>query len=100
METLALCDEEFISGIRSAVLRAHLSVDRATEAIQDYRDLPLRIHSHRPLLERIWELRNNFSPYDAAYVALAEGLNAEFLTADKRLERSVRSHTSVRVVET
>lgn len=94
-----MCDVEVVSGLRSALLRKELSIDRAAEALQDYKDLSLRLHTHRPLLERIWELRNNFNTYDAAYVALAERLNAEFLTADQRLARSVRAHTSVRLIE-
>ena len=99
LETVALCDVEFISGIRSALLRKELSLARAAEAIEDYSDLPLRLHPHRPFLERLWELRNNFTAYDAAYVVLAERLNAALLTADERLARSVLSHTSIRLIE-
>jgi predicted nucleic acid-binding protein len=44
------------------------------------------------------ELRSNFSTYDACYVALAEALGAEVLTADERLARAVRAHTAVGVV--
>jgi predicted nucleic acid-binding protein len=40
---------------------------------------------HRPLIERCWELRENLTPYDAAYVALAEALEATLVTADDRL---------------
>ncbi|HEY2385213.1 MAG TPA: type II toxin-antitoxin system VapC family toxin [Terriglobia bacterium] len=87
------------TGNRSALLRKELSIDRAAEALQDYEDLPLRLNTHRPFLKRVWELRNNFSAYDAAYVVLAEQLKAEFLTADNRLARSVRAHTSVRLIE-
>jgi predicted nucleic acid-binding protein len=94
-----LCDVEVASGLRSAQLRKELSTQRAAEALQDYKDLPLRPHAHRALLERVWQLRNNFNAYDAAYVVLAEYLNAEFLTADDRLARSVRAHTSVRLTE-
>ncbi len=99
LETLALSDVEFVSGLRSAILPKELSIDRAAEALRDYQDLPLRLHLHRPFLERMWELRNNFSAYDAAYVVLAEKLNAEFLAADDRLARSVSAHTSVRLME-
>ena len=42
-------------------------------------------HAHRPLLPRCWELRDNVTPYDAAYVALAEALGVPLLTADARL---------------
>jgi predicted nucleic acid-binding protein len=40
---------------------------------------------HRPLLPRCWELRDNLTVYDAAYVALAERLDTTLLTADARL---------------
>jgi predicted nucleic acid-binding protein len=45
----------------------------------------------------MWKLRNNFSASDAAYVVLAEALDAELLTADDRLAKSVRAHTLVRL---
>lgn len=47
--------------------------------------LEIDCHAHAPLLDRIWSLRNNFSAYDAAYVALARGLGATLLTRDSRL---------------
>jgi predicted nucleic acid-binding protein len=97
--TPALCDVEVVSGLRTALTRNELSSDRAAEALHDYKDLPLHQHGHRPLLQRVFELRSNFSAYDATYVALAERLDAEFLTADERLARSVRSHTSVRLIQ-
>jgi predicted nucleic acid-binding protein len=40
------------------------------------------------LLDRVWELRDNLSAYDASYVALAELLNCNLLTADSRLSRA------------
>jgi predicted nucleic acid-binding protein len=40
---------------------------------------------HRPLLTRCWELRDNLTAYDAAYVALAEALESVLLTADAHL---------------
>jgi predicted nucleic acid-binding protein len=33
----------------------------------------------------MWELRNNMTAYDAAYVALAERLEAVLVTCDARL---------------
>jgi predicted nucleic acid-binding protein len=47
--------------------------------------MPLQRAPHRPLLARCWELRDNLTVYDAAYVALAEVLKAILLTGDKRL---------------
>jgi predicted nucleic acid-binding protein len=46
----------------------------------------LERYSHFPLLVRIWQLRHNMWPYDAAYVALAEGLDAELVTVDGKME--------------
>jgi predicted nucleic acid-binding protein len=43
-------------------------------------------YGHVPLLARIWQLRHNMCPYDAAYVALAESLDAELVTLDGKLE--------------
>jgi predicted nucleic acid-binding protein len=50
--------------------------------------MPLERVSHTPFLSRIWELRHNLTPYDAAYVALAEVMEAPLLTADARLSRA------------
>jgi predicted nucleic acid-binding protein len=52
-------------------------------------------------MPRIWELRRNFSAYDAAYVALAEAIaddGAPLLNADARLARGAGAHSSVRVL--
>ncbi|HLB78377.1 MAG TPA: type II toxin-antitoxin system VapC family toxin, partial [Candidatus Dormibacteraeota bacterium] len=62
------------------------------DALEDYLDLPLIRHGHQALLGRMLKLRSNFSAYDAAYVALAEQLKGELLTADGGLARSVRRH--------
>ena len=55
----------------------------------------------RHLLPRIWALRENFSTYDVAYLALAEALTDDgvaLLTTDARLARAVRAHTAIEVV--
>jgi len=44
---------------------------------------------HLPLLDRVWQLRDNLSSYDASYVALAEALDAVILAADRRLAKAV-----------
>ena len=55
--------------------------------------LPIRRYPSRQLLERVFELRNNLTAYDAAYVALAEALDAPLVTTDDRLARST-GHTA------
>jgi predicted nucleic acid-binding protein len=61
---------------------------RATLALMDLAELPMERAPHLPLLPRCWELRHNLTPYDAAYVALAEALDVSLLTADERLSRA------------
>lgn len=94
----SLCDVELTAVLSRGLLTRRLGGARARDALADYLDLPLVRHGHRSLLARILELRDNFSAYDAAYVALAEDLGAELLTADRSLARAARRHTGVAVL--
>ena len=74
----------------TSVLRRHLSTGRvdarrAQLALDDLVDLAIDRAPHLPLLTRCWELRENLTVYDAAYVALAEALGTTLLTADSHL---------------
>jgi len=94
----ALCDVEVTSALRRALLLGALDDRRAAEAVEDYLDLPLTRHGHQSLTIRILELRDNFSAYDATYVALAELLGGDFLTGDGPLAGSVRTHADIPLV--
>jgi predicted nucleic acid-binding protein len=83
-----LIDLETTSVIRRQLQSGHLDARRAELALADLVALPLRRISHRPLLGRCWELRENLTVYDAAYVALAELLDAVLVTADSRLAKA------------
>lgn len=83
-----LIDLETASVIRRRLRSGHLDLRRAELALTDLVELPLRRAPHRPLLARCWELRQNLTVYDAAYVALAELLDVVLLTADGRLART------------
>lgn len=90
-ETLAspeLIDPEVVSVWRRHVAAYLMTARRAREAVSDLEDLPLRRCSHRPLLSRMWALRHVVTPYEAAYVALAEVLELTLVTADTRLARA------------
>lgn len=93
--TPALSDVEVASALRGLTLRRAIEPHRARQALQDYLDLPVTRHGHARLLPRIFELRSNLSAYDAAYVALAEGWQADLLSADERLQKAVRRHAWV-----
>lgn len=64
-------------------------------ALADLVDLDLERVSHRPLLVRIWELHPNITPYAAAYVALAETIEATLVTADRRLSQATGSRCQI-----
>ena len=57
-------------------------------ALDDLEALRLDRVPHRPLLQRCWELRDNVTVYDAAYIAVAEILDATLVTADQRLTKA------------
>ena len=83
-----LVDLETVSVWRRHVAAKLMTARRAALAVSDLKNLPLQRSPHRPLLERIWELRNGVTTYDAAYVALAEALDVVLVTADARLARA------------
>jgi predicted nucleic acid-binding protein len=96
-----LLDVEVLSALRRVVASGDASASRAGEAVADLLDLPVERYPHDVLVPRAWELRDNFSAYDAAYVALAETLTdrgAPLLTADARLARAARAHSDVEVL--
>ncbi len=80
-----IVDIEFLSAMRGLRRSGQLSDRRAEKAITDIAQASVARSPHRPLLQRIWELRDNLSAYDAAYVALAELVEAPLLTADHAL---------------
>ena len=81
-------DLDVVSVIRKAFLIGALTRRRAGSALADLVDLDLERVSHRRMLARIWELHENLTPYDAAYVALAETIDATLVTADTRLSQA------------
>lgn len=87
----ALFDAEVVHVLRRYSLRKELPQARAREALEDLEAMRLARYAYLPLLPRIWQLRDNLSAFDAAYVALAEVLEAPLITSDRKLART-RSH--------
>ena len=83
-----LLDLEVASVWRRFVRAGRLDDDRAVQALEDLHLLPLERVRHDPLMPRIWELRQNFTCYDAAYVVVAEALEVPLVTADAALSRA------------
>ncbi|WP_017936018.1 type II toxin-antitoxin system VapC family toxin [Nocardioides sp. Iso805N] len=91
-------DLEMVSAVAGNLRGGNLDPAAAETALAHHAALRLRRHSHRPLLSRIWELRDNLSPYDASYVALAERLDARLITSDARLARAPGVRCPIEVV--
>jgi predicted nucleic acid-binding protein len=85
-----LADIETVSVMRGLVAGGVVTAERAAQVLVDLRDFPARRWPAHMLFERIWMLRANATAYDATYVALAETLNARFVTADRRLAHGVQ----------
>ena len=94
-----LIDIEFAQALRRLNLAREISAERARLVLDIFSDWSINRHPHKPLLRRIWELRSSVSAYDAAYVALAEGLEAPLLTCDGRLARSHGHRANIVLLE-
>ena len=80
-----LIDLEIAQVLRRYVRSAIISADRGAEALSDLADFPLTRYPHFVLLTRIWQMRHALTAYDAAYLALAEALDAPLITRDRAL---------------
>jgi predicted nucleic acid-binding protein/GNAT superfamily N-acetyltransferase len=94
-----IVDLEVAAVWRGALRAGRLDDDRAQLAFTDLAALRLIRASHQPFMARVWELRHNLTPYDAAYVALAETLDATLLTADRKLTRAPSLRCEVELIE-
>jgi predicted nucleic acid-binding protein len=92
-------DLEVANAWRRELLAGRIGEDRSRLALDDLANLPLARMPHRPLMPRIWELRHNLTPYDAAYVALAEILDVTLLTVDGRSTRAPSLQCEVELIQ-
>ena len=90
-----LLDIEVISAIRRLVAGRRVDSYRSEQLLGELAELPAERYAHTPLLERIWELRHNFTAYDAAYIALAEATNSVLYTSDEKLCKGHRAKVAL-----
>ncbi len=93
-----LVDVETVAVLRRLWLAGTLPARRFAAAIEDLEVLAIDRYPTLPLMRRAYELRANITAYDAAYVALAEALGCELLTADGRLANAPGKGCAVRVL--
>src|SRR5919109_151902 len=93
-----LIDSEVANALRRETAARRLDADAAWATLDAWRRLGMTRYPAHSLLDRIWELRDNLSAYDATYVALAEFLDCSLLTADGRLGRAPGTDCPITVV--
>lgn len=81
------------------VMREEITAERAADARTDFADTVLLRYPHEPLSDRIWSLRHNLAAYDAAFIALAETLEAPLITCDGRLASSSGHDAKIELFE-
>lgn len=93
-----LADLEVMNVLRKRVLRKEMTRKSADAAFANLRALRILRYPLEPLLDRIWILQANLTPYDAAYVALAESMGLILYTRDRKLARSPGHAAAIRVI--
>lgn len=93
-----LADVETTAVLRKRWIGGTITTSRFAAAINDLSQLPFHRYPARPLLHRAFELRGNITVYDAIYVALAEALDCDLVTADRRLARAPGPRCKIRVL--
>ncbi len=79
-------DVEVLSVLRGLVLGRKLTDDVAVAARSHHFGMLIAKYETAPMAERIWHLRHRYTSYDAAYLALAEALEATLHTCDAKLD--------------
>ena len=89
---------ETVSVLRKRWLAGSLDDQRFRVALGGLSELASDCYPSLPLLNRVYELRANLTPYDAVYVALAERVGCSLLTLDTRLARAPGPRCVIRVL--
>ena len=95
----SIFDAEVLGALRGLVRGRKFDGDSAAELVADLMVLPVDRWHMSPLLPRMWELRENLTPYDAAYVALAELTGAVLVTGDERMTASPGTRCDIQVIK-
>lgn len=93
-----LVDVEFVSTIRWNLGHGKLEPQKAAKALEKFAAMDILRYTHEWLIGRAWELRDNLTPYDAMYVALAEELDEVLVTRDAKLAKAPGIRARVEVL--
>lgn len=87
---------EVMQSLRGRYLAKENSAEQVAAVAAELPGIVFRKVDSAPLLARVWELKDNLTPDDAAYVAVAELLGAPLVTADLRLMRASGPRCEIR----
>ncbi len=90
-----LLDVEVPSALRNLLAGQRIDPHRTNQLLTGLAALPAERYAHTPLLARMWELRHNFTCYDAAYIALAEATGSVLYTCDEKLSKGHRARVKL-----
>jgi predicted nucleic acid-binding protein len=88
LQVPAIFGAEVTSALSMLVRRGQVSPATAAAAREQLRVTRTLEYAFQPFSNRVWELRANLTVYDAWYVALAEWLGTDLVTADERLAKA------------
>jgi predicted nucleic acid-binding protein len=97
LEVPTIFGAEVVSALSGLVRRGDLNPIRASSAVEQVRSVRAIRYPFEPLIDRAWELRDNVTVYDAWYVALAEWLGTDLVTADGGLVNATGPRCEVRL---
>jgi len=95
----SIFDAEVLSALRGLVRGGKFDEAAAADLIVDLMVLPVDRWHLSPLLPRMWEQRDNLTPYDAAYVALAELTGAVLVTGDERIKAAPGARCDIQIIK-
>jgi predicted nucleic acid-binding protein len=95
----SIFDAEVLSALRGLVRGGKFDHGAAADLVADLMVLPVDRWHMSPLLPRMWELRDNLTPYDAAYVALAELTGASLVTGDERITSAPGTRCDIQIIK-
>jgi predicted nucleic acid-binding protein len=93
-----LVDVETVAVLRKRWLGKTISAARFADAIDDLEDLAIDRYPTLRFMRRAYQLRDNVTAYDAAYVGLAETLACELLTSDQSLSSAAGPRCPIRLL--
>ncbi len=80
-----LLDVEVLSVLRGLLAGGKLDPASAEQARRDHFAFCIDRYEIGPFADRIWQLRHQYTSYDAAYLVLAEALDAPLYSCDAKL---------------